>query len=200
MNTSCGRNLNYYGTYCGKVLDKDTNQPIEGVVVAASWISPNFTDSHYSLTRPTKVAEVVSDKYGKFCLRGRVFAMIPYEPSIAIFKSGYSYIGAVHYPDLFESTGDPGPVTWENNTAIIKLEKLTIEKRDKQFSNIGMYIANDTIFKAYRKNFDSEIDKEKAELEIFWEQRRQKEYLENRTVIPIGPAEPPRKTLKSVPK
>lgn len=191
--TSCGNNLKFYGSFCGKIIDYSTGEPIEGVVVAASWNTINFTDKNHSLTRPAKVAEVVSDKSGEFCLGGRGITLFPYQPSIEIFKTGYMNIHDPYYPNFIESTYYEDSVKWENGKAIVKLKKMSVEERDKQYGNIGFYLTDDAVFNNNRKKFDEEVAKERTVLEEFREQRRQKEFEENRVIIPMG-GRPPSKS------
>jgi hypothetical protein len=187
MTTSCGNNLKFYGSFCGRVIDYKTGEPIEGAVVAASWNTLNFTDQNHSFTRPAKVAEVVSNKAGEFCLYGRGLALFPYQPSVEIFKAGYKSIQTTYYPNFYESSYYKDSITWENGIAHIKLKKIAIEDRAKQLGSPGDYISHDTKFKNERKKFDEEIAKESAELNKFWDQQRktsENDYMENRGSTP----------------
>jgi len=188
--SSCGSNLKFFGKFCGKVIDKETNEPIEGAVVIASWETLNLTNNKHSLTRPHKVAEVVSNSNGEFCLSGQGSSLFPYHPSIEIFKAGYTNIADPYYPNL----RDPAhykqqDISWDGDKAIVRLNKLTMEERYKRYQGIGRYnifISDD--YKKDRQLFDAECNKEVAEVKQFKEQTQQKQK-EQRTLVP--PSRPP---------
>ncbi len=117
------------GPYEGKVIDADTGQPIEGVVVLSEWdrsiVSPGGGISKYY-----DAQETVTDKNGEFKIRGLgllVISNIP-APGTTVFKAGYEYSG------LFWIPGEVpfgSRITWEGKKATIPLKKLTIEERMK---------------------------------------------------------------------
>ncbi len=66
----CAYPFRYDGTYKGKVVDADTGQPIEGVVVLGVWetvtITPaGGTHDYYD------AKETVTDKNGEFLISGK---------------------------------------------------------------------------------------------------------------------------------
>lgn len=79
------------GPYKGKVIDLETEKPIEGAVVAAEWtLTHRFCDAK----------ETVTDKNGEFILpKGSCFSFWPfteiYSPQVVVFKPGY-----LGYPPL----------------------------------------------------------------------------------------------------
>jgi hypothetical protein len=171
--TSCGTNLKYYGKFCGRVVDTETNKPVEGVVIIASWETFNIMTEGYSLTRPYKVSEVVTNNNGEFCLHGQGFSFFPYEPSVVIFKSGYARIATTYYPHFIDNPYYKDSISWEGNRAVVKLAKLSIEERIKKSSEIGNYVFDYKEFKKDRVQFDKEIALERAELEPYRELMRQ---------------------------
>lgn len=90
-NAFCGGFLYHSdGPYRGKVIDLETGEPIEGAVVAGTWIllvlsgSPRFCDSK----------ETVTDKNGEFVLpKASCFTLWPIAkldfPEVVVFKPGY---------------------------------------------------------------------------------------------------------------
>lgn len=71
----------------GRVIDAETNQPIEGAVVLVEWTKtkgfPGLTH-----TESAKVAETLSDKEGNFDLPGCYNPFVN-EPNITAYKKGY---------------------------------------------------------------------------------------------------------------
>lgn len=191
--TSCGTSLKFYGKFCGKVVDKETNKPIEGVVIIASWETFNIMTEGYSLTRPYKVSEVVSNVNGEFCLNGQGFSFFPYNPSVEIFKSGYEIVQTSYYPHFIDNLYYRDSISWDGNRAVVKLVKLSIEERNKKSSDVGNYIFDYKEFKIYRVRFDKEIALERAELEQHREQMRQEEYDKQRVTVPLTGTPPSKK-------
>lgn len=114
------------GPYEGRVIDAETKQPVEGVVILGTWsrehISPGgATHTFYD------AQETVTDKNGDFEIKGLgllvMSNVIPMD--ILIFKAGYTYFGVMSWSEL-KST-----VKVENNRTIIRLKKLTREERKK---------------------------------------------------------------------
>jgi len=70
----------------GTVVDAETGKPIEGAVVLVEWtIKKGIGDKH---TESVKVAEVVTDKDGKFGLPG-CYRLFLETPDLTIYKRGY---------------------------------------------------------------------------------------------------------------
>jgi hypothetical protein len=83
------------GPYRGKVVELETENPIEGAVVAARWTIEPFVHSE----RICDAKETITDKNGEFELprcscMGHPFAEM-YKPSVIVFKPGY-----LAYPPL----------------------------------------------------------------------------------------------------
>jgi len=87
---SCVSPLRYDGPYEGRIIDYDTNQPIDGVVVDAVWYK-RYTTLADSSSEYFDTRETVTDKNGNFSISGQgllIFSCIDY-PSITMFKAGY---------------------------------------------------------------------------------------------------------------
>lgn len=150
----CAYGVRYDGPYEGRIVDADTGQPIEGVVVLGVWnkeiITPGgATNNFYD------AMETVTDNAGNFSIKGLgllvMSNVIPMD--VLIFKAGYEYIGLWPWVGL-KSRGWKGyeesydnvknikvskavydpkiKVKWEGEKVIIPLKKLTIEERKKR--------------------------------------------------------------------
>ena len=143
------------GPYEGKVIDADTGEPVEGVVILGVWYSSQFSPA--GATRNYHDAmETVTDKKGKFSIPGvglRILSSVELG-TILIFKARYSYIEIGSWGDLknigwkgkYEESYDPVKklkmqeriydpkmkVKWEDGKPIIPLRKLTAEERRRQ--------------------------------------------------------------------
>jgi hypothetical protein len=76
----------YFGI-AGRVIDVDTNQPIEGAVVLVEWTKTKGFPG-MSHTESAKVAETLSDRDGKFDLPGCYDPFVN-APDVTIYKKGY---------------------------------------------------------------------------------------------------------------
>ena len=118
------------GPYEGKVIDADTGQPIEGVVVLATWSRVTVTpgggvSSYYD------AMETVTDNNGEFKIKGLGLLVLSNiePPYMTVFKAGYLY------DNLFWIPGESSlysKIKWDGKRAIIPLKKLTMEERRKQ--------------------------------------------------------------------
>jgi len=89
-------------TFCGKTIDADTKEPIEGAVVVAIWYEARATVAG-SDTRLKNVKEALTDKSGEWSIvgpEGRNYDLLPglsfltgiyftKEPEFIIFKPSY---------------------------------------------------------------------------------------------------------------
>jgi hypothetical protein len=123
----CVTYVGYDGPYEGKIIDKDTRQPIEGVVVHGTWYRahPLSGSSYYDSK------EVLTDKDGKFKINGvglLIFSNMQ-EMQIFVLKAGYNQIRGCLWQSLKGYNKD---VEWEGSKPIIKLRKMTLEERRKR--------------------------------------------------------------------
>jgi len=118
------------GPYRGRVIDADTREPIEGVVVLGTWdretpTVAGATHQYYD------AVETVTDKNGEFEIKGLgVLVMSNIIPmDLLIFKAGYEYWGLGPWSGLKKGYLSSKKVKWEGDKAIIPLRKLTMEER-----------------------------------------------------------------------
>ncbi len=138
LTLGCSYAIRYDGTYSGKIVDADTKEPIEGVVVLGTWSTVAHTvaggvHSYYD------AREAVTDKNGDFAITGMgLKIMSNLEPmNFLIFKAGYEYIGPAHWESLREDVPLSGKIKWDENKPIIPLKSLTMEERRKQSGPSG---------------------------------------------------------------
>jgi hypothetical protein len=81
-----------------KVIDADTKEPLEGVIVVANWQLETGTAGGNYPAGQLMVMEAVTDKAGKFSFPGfgpkTVWDsfLIDKDPELLLFKSGYNYL------------------------------------------------------------------------------------------------------------
>lgn len=118
----------YDGPYKGKIIDADTGNPVEGVVILGVWNHETPTAAG-AVTSFYDAQETVTDKNGEFVIKGlglKIMSdVIPMD--VMIFKAGYEHIGIT--PWVSFTYWDK--VKWEGKKAIIPLKKLTVEERRK---------------------------------------------------------------------
>ncbi len=127
LQTGCLYGVRYDGPYHGKVVDKQTNEPIEGAVVLGSWWVYHFgLGGGYSTYHDAR--EAVTDKNGEFTIKGeglRVLSSLK-PMSILVYKAGYTYM-----ENHWDALKNDEAVKWEGETPILPLRKLTDEEREK---------------------------------------------------------------------
>jgi hypothetical protein len=132
--TGCCYPVRYDGPYKGRVVDAETGNPIEGVVVLGVWYKVAATPAG-GVSSYYDAAETVTDKNGDFEIRGLGLMILSNVDvmDVLIFKAGYQYIGSGPWDSLKHDGGLlMKKVAWEGNRAIIPLRKLTLEERKKQ--------------------------------------------------------------------
>ncbi len=156
FNAGCAYSfIEYDGTYKGKVIDADTREPIEGVVVLGVWYK-EYPGAAGAVSKYYDAKETITDKNGEFEIPGvglvlRMWPLPGIEPMhVLIFKAGYEYDSGTWqglkgrgWKGEYEESYDPvlktkvkkpifdpkRKVKWEGNKAIIPLKKLTMEER-----------------------------------------------------------------------
>lgn len=124
----CVTYFGYDGPYEGRVIDKDTNQPIEGAVVHGSWYrahpGPGGATHTYYDSR-----EVLTDKEGKFKIEG-VGLLI-----MSNMEEMYVYVLKAGYPQIYGTwegfKNNRTNVEWVEGKPILKLKRMTLEERRK---------------------------------------------------------------------
>lgn len=147
--------VRYDGPYRGKVVDAETGEPIEGVVVLGVWYSTMPTPAG-GVSKYYDAEETVTDEKGEFKLKGQgllLFSRVE-PPWITIFKAGYNYY-SMSWEELERE------MKKERGRPVIPLKRLTMEERRK--AGTPMFPSE-----AYREKkirlFIKEINKE----EVFW--------------------------------
>lgn len=157
--TSCMYALRYDAAYKGRVIDADTKEPIEGVVVLGVWdvLHPDVAGGFHTFH---DAKETVTDKNGEFSISGMGLRVISnLEPmNVLIFKAGYEHIGMGPWDSLKEDILLKKKIKWNGNKAIIPLRKLTMEERGKRL------IGKESIPDNKQKLLIRELNKEKTEL------------------------------------
>ena len=117
------------GPYEGKVIDVDTGEPIEGIVVLGVWYKENPGPGG-AVSEYYDAMETVTDKNGEFKIDGLglliMSNVIPMD--VLIFKAGYEYESGL-WSALKKYAKK---IKWEGDKAIIPLKKLTMEERKKE--------------------------------------------------------------------
>jgi hypothetical protein len=118
------------GSYEGKVIDAQTGQPIEGVVVFGVWYKAHPGAGGASHTYYDS-REVLTDKYGEFSIQGLGMLLLSNieEIDITIFKAGYKQIPPTTWSGLSDYENE---VSWQGKKPTIRLKKLSIEDRRKR--------------------------------------------------------------------
>ena len=134
--TGCLYAMRYDGPYHGKIVDEQTREPIEGVVVLGTWSVYHFSPAGGYHTY-YDAREAVTDKNGEFVIPGeglRIFSSL--EPmDFVIFKAGYKFREyqwrtlKIDIPKREEEQ-----TKWEGDVPVFPIKKLTMEERKKQGS------------------------------------------------------------------
>jgi hypothetical protein len=135
--SGCAQPIIYDGTYRGRIIDEDTSDAIEGVVVLGVWKRDSLLWSTDTIDRFCYARETVTDKHGNFSIPGqgvRLQLLSRFYVGLTVFKSGYEYLklGYDFYEERYEEIGLKKRAKWEENMPIIPLKKLTMEERKRQ--------------------------------------------------------------------
>jgi len=128
--TGCVSMLRVDGPYQGKVVDAETNKPLEGVVVHGDWYkvwgtvggaSSEWYDSYETLT----------DKNGEFRISGKGLLILSSidELTLTIFKAGYEQWTPNPWGGLKRGKWEDGSITWKGNKPTFRLTRLSMEQR-----------------------------------------------------------------------
>ncbi len=127
------------------VVDAETKQPIEGVIITANWQlqSGNAGGSFYA--GQLMVMETVTDKKGRFYfpawgpLRPKQGYLINRDPQLLLFKSGYEYLGLSNTPFRENMHKDPVRKSdWNGKTIELKPFKGTAEEYSKALGTLSL--------------------------------------------------------------
>jgi hypothetical protein len=124
--------LQYDSDISGKIVNFDTQEPMEGVVVSCVWFYDQFRLTAASKKEFYDYFETLTDQDGSFRIPGKGVCILRkiYPPSITIFKAGYSVL---HLQDLvpnarqvFTSSEE---VNWIDGKVIVLFRKKPLEER-----------------------------------------------------------------------
>jgi hypothetical protein len=109
-----------------QVVDADTVQPLEGVIVTANWELRNFLSAYPE--GQIAVMETVTDAQGRFTfpswgprLRRSLWGFLDYAPQFLLFKNGYEW---KRLQNEFWSANNTGVIRHSDwNEKVIKLKK-----------------------------------------------------------------------------
>lgn len=163
--------VRFPSSYEGKVVDADTGEPVEGVVVLLHWGYASLPHAHYEKYLDAK--ETITDTNGFFKTRRRKINLNPlsntFEPYTMIFKSGYKAVDTVWALDVFREEhkiwNSPYRklIGFEGDIVVFKLKKLsTREERRENSPRLGGLISRIPFEK--KKLFIEEINKEEIYL------------------------------------
>jgi hypothetical protein len=127
-----------------KIIDAETKQPVEGVVVVAHWVLEGGL--HLDRVGDLVILETITDKQGKFHfpawgpIRHWKNSRLTYmDPRILIFKSGYEYQVLSNRLTTAALKGEGGPVRrsdWNGKTIALKPFKGTVEEYAEHVYNL----------------------------------------------------------------
>ena len=133
LQTGCLYAVRYDGPYHGKVVDEQTHEPIEGVVVLGWWMVHHFgLGGGYGSYHDAR--EAVTDKNGEFTIRGEGLRILSsLQPmDFLVYKAGHTYFQSSWDSLKIETRKDM--IKWEGETPIVPIRKLTDEERKKSGS------------------------------------------------------------------
>jgi hypothetical protein len=156
--------VRFDGPYKGKVIDADTGQPIESVVVLGVWYK-EYPTAAGSVSSYYDAMETVTDKNGEFEISGLGLKVMSFVAPmrIVIFKAGYENIGYVMWKSFKTDEILKERIKWKGDRAIISIKKWTLEERWNRWRNIfGSPYVN--IPDEKQKLLLKEIEKEEKEI------------------------------------
>lgn len=133
MTVASAYGMRFDGPYRGRVIDAETGEPLEGVVIVGVWDTETITPGG-ATHRFHDAKETVTDRHGEFEIPGKGFKILSNVTpmDVLIFKSGYEHIGLCPWDSFKEDRILRKKINWEGKRAIIPLKKLTMEERRKR--------------------------------------------------------------------
>ncbi len=150
----CVTFIGYDGPYKGQIVEKESGQPLEGVVVVGNWWLLSFTPAGATGTH-YDTYETVTDKNGHFRIPGQgvqLFSRLD-EVQLFVFKAGYENISGYVWNAVERLWTDK-----QTGKIVIPLKKLTKEERQRR------YVTSPTDPNYKIKMFIRERNKESIEL------------------------------------
>lgn len=164
-----------FGPFQGKILDADTREPVEGVVVLIEWQQYRLS-SLFENTIFYDAQETLADKNGEFYMSG-IWVINPWtrlmlETNVMIYKSGYEAIRLGSWKGLLEAKSWRQPTKMRGNyilkvedgKPVIVLKKLTdIEERRRKIPTDEPFVSDEQyhLVKKKWKLLRQEINKER---------------------------------------
>jgi hypothetical protein len=138
LSLGVGRFVFFYvdGAYQGRVLDMESNQPIEGAVIMGVWTRVSI--GAHPVETYHDVQETLSDREGNFIIPGTWGASIPLisgvrEPEFVIFKPNYAAFRGSWNAKF--SPGGPVQLSQQDGRSVFQLRRLTV--REERVANMG---------------------------------------------------------------
>jgi len=154
------------GSIGGTVVDADTGQPVEGAVVLAEWTRTSGKWIGLRATDSYKVVETITDKAGKFSVRGVLNPLVD-PPHLTIYKKGYvAWNNEFIFPD-YKKRRD----FILQNGYIIKMEKFNEEYSYDKHEDFIMTCIHSSLNIESKKKF---LDASKWEEELALQERTKK--------------------------
>ena len=160
LQTGCLYAVRYDGSYRGKVVEQETREPIEGVVVLGQWSIYHFSPGGGSTTF-FDAREAVTDMNGEFIIPGQgLRIMTSVGPmGVLVYKAGYTYYQTGSWDTIKTGLYSGKEVKWEGDMPVFPLRKLTEDERKKYSMPM---ITSDAIDKA--KLMTREINAERLHI------------------------------------
>ena len=156
--TGCTAICRIDGSYEGKVVDAETKQPLEGVVVLGVWhkTQPNFAGSTFKIYDSI---EMLTGKNGEFKIPGKGLMLLSNidEIDLVIFKAQYNKIEG-RWSDFKTNIGSKN-IHWDGDKAIFYLSKLNYNDRKKRSLDLPLFLDTKKM-----RNLIFEINKDLKEL------------------------------------
>ncbi len=155
--TGCLYAVRYDGPYHGKVVDEQTREPIEGVVVLGWWNVHHFgLGGGYGEYYDAR--ETVTDQRGEFIIPGKGLRVLSsLEPMrFVIFKSGYTYYKG-SWGTLKTDKYNVKVVKWEGEIPVLPIRKLTDEERKKDIESLFIPSEGDIPSVLMRREINREL-------------------------------------------
>jgi hypothetical protein len=129
--SGCVSAFRFDGPYKGKVVDAETKQPMEGVVVLGVW-NKVYGNVAGSTSEFYDSIEILTDKNGEFNIPGKGLLLFSFldEMDVVIYKAGYDMLGYGPWSS-FKTRTAMKFVQWNDNIPTFLLKKLSYEERKK---------------------------------------------------------------------
>lgn len=126
ITSGCANAVRIDGPYEGRIIDAETGQPIEGVVVLGVWYREMPTVAG-AVTRYYDASETTTDARGNFRIKGQgsLVASDVLPAHMLMFKAGYQYESG-SWSALKKYAKN---IRWEGEKAIITFRRLNIDER-----------------------------------------------------------------------